>query len=476
MKNDLEIKIERRKVSELIPSVRNSRTHSEDQVKQIAASIKEFGFLNPVLIDSENNLIAGHGRVLAAENLRLKTVPAIVVVHLDETQRRALAIADNKIPLNAGWDTNILKLEIDELMKAGADVQLVAFSGDELAELFGLEPTKGKTADDYEPPEYPIVSKLGDLWELGDHRLLCGSATNSTDVKSLMDGQRASMLFTDPPYGISWQSEHHSEIEGDSLRGDSLVKNLLVPALKEVLKHCDQEAGCYIWHGVQTREDFSESLKMSGLKELAYIIWAKPNIVLGGNHYRNSYEPCFYAARDGVKPKFYGGLDEPNIWRVQVNGELSQTAVLGRGLVVLNGSGGKLYIKGKEPKAEKIRSVRISENRPLYVLGEDPAGSIWEISKDTTKYVHPTQKPVELSLRAIQNSSLPGEIVLDPFLGSGSTLIGAEKLKRKCYGMDIDPKYVDTIIRRWQDFTGKDGILFNSNGRTYESVRQERVG
>lgn len=474
---DIELKIQKKKIQDLIPSARNARTHSEEQVKQIANSIKEFGFLNPVLVDKTNTIIAGHGRVLAAESLRMKSVPAIVVNHLSEVQQIAHALADNKTALNSGWDTDILKVELEELQKAGYDLTLTAFSGDELAALAGIEPANGKTPDDYVPAEHPIVTQLGDCWILGGHRILCGSATNPKDTKRLMDGEKASMIFTDPPYGVSYASENLGQIKNDELRKDQLLKDLLVPAFKELVKHATTGAAFYIWHASSSREDFVHALSAAGLIERQYLIWVKPALVLGHADYHWNHEPCFYASKEGDTPKFYGARDQVTTWYVTYKTTKGQATVLGKGIIVIDGEGGKIFIQPRENRIQKkLRTVRISKDQPLLIASEgEGKTSAWEVSRDTTKYIHPTQKPVDLSIRATQNSSAVGEIILDLFLGSGSTLIGAEKMKRRCFGMDLDPRWVDAAVRRWQEFTGGDATLEGTK-KTYKQISLQRVG
>jgi len=471
------VEITYKKTSDLIQSARNARVHSDEQVEQIARSLKEFGFINPVLLEPNDTIVAGHGRILAAKKVGIKEVPCIVLGFLDETQRKAFALADNKIPLNAAWDMNMLQMELQELQVSGFDMEVLAFSADELSDIFNETAGGGDSADDTHPPvvKGKAVSKIGDIWCLGEHRVMCGSATNPEQVKKLMDGEQASLVFTDPPYGISFESEHHDVIEGDDLRGENLCRDLLIPAFKEMVKSVRENSAFYIWHGVQTREDFVHAIKMAGLREIQYLIWQKPGMVMGGLDYRNIYEPCFYAARVGEAPRFFGGRDEPNVWSVTLKGEKELATTMGNGLLLIDENhGGKIYIKAKETKNKKVRTLRVGAGQSVVVYNEDRHGTLWEVAKDTVKTVHPTQKPVELAMRAINNSSQPGEIVLDLFLGSGMTLIGAEKLKRRCFGMDLDPAYVDVVVQRYQSFTGKEAKLQGS-GSSFTKVMEERL-
>lgn len=380
-------------LSSLIPYARNSRTHSDSQVAQIAASIKEFGFTNPVLIDEQGGIIAGHGRVLAAQKLGLKTVPAITLSHLTEIQRKAYVIADNKLALNAGWDDELLRLEFAELEQAGFDLELTGFSLDEIDALEVTEVAEGLTDEDAVPeaPEEP-VSKLGDVWLLGRHRLMCGDSTSIDDVDRLMNGQKADMVFTDPPYNVAFKgrSGKHDVIKNDKLAEADF--NDFISRVCQTIKAADPKV-YYIWCNWKFY-----GVLQSLLDYKTCIVWAK-NVFGMGDGYRHQHEFCLF------------------------NGKIDQ-----------------------EIKNES---------------------DLWEIKKDHN-YVHPTQKPVALSVRAFGNH-VKLLNVLDLFGGSGSTLIGAEQTGRNAYIMELDPKYVDVIIKRWQDFTGKQAI-HEETGKTYAEL------
>jgi DNA modification methylase len=376
-------------VDKVIPYAMNSRTHDDSQVTQLAASIREFGFTNPILLDDDNNLIAGHGRLMGAKKLGMSEVPAIVVTGLDDRKRRALVIADNKLALNAGWDDEILKNELSDL--AGDFGELMGFSEDELVALLQPEQVDGLTDEDEVPeaPETP-VTVLGDVWVLGNHRLMCGDSCSIDAVDKLMDGNAVELVFTDPPYnvGFNGRSGKHDVIKNDNL-SDADFANF-IEEVCNTIRTINPKA-YYIWcnwnfYGIlQGKLDYKTC-----------IVWAK-NVFGMGNGYRHQHEFCL----------FNGKIDE----------------------VVKNES------------------------------------DLWEVKKDT-KYVHPTQKPVALSVRAFGNH-IKLLNVLDLFGGSGSTLIGAEQTGRKAFVMELDPKYCDVIIKRWQDFTGKkavhaeSGIAFN---------------
>jgi DNA modification methylase len=387
----------KRNVNDLIPYVNNSRTHSDEQINQIASSIKEFGFTNPVLIDSDGGIIAGHGRVMAAKKLGVDEVPCIELVGLTDAQKKAYIIADNQLPLNAGWDLDMLKIELETLQEMDFDLQLLGFDDDFMDGLLEEDPCEGLTDEDAvpEPPEKP-VSVLGDLWQLGNHRLMCGDSTSIDAVEKLMGGATVDLLFTDPPYNVAFngRSGKHDVIKNDNLADDDF-KNFIDDVL-QVIKTINPRV-YYIWC----------NWKFYGILqgELSYkscIVWAK-NVFGMGNGYRHQHEFCLY------------------------NGEIDG------------------HIKNES--------------------------DLWSVKKDTN-YVHPTQKPVALSVRAFSNH-IKQKNVLDLFGGSGSTLIGAEQTGRNAFLMELDEKYVDVIINRWQDFTGKKAIHIES-GKTYDELKGER--
>lgn len=370
----------------LIPYAKNSRTHSEAQVAQIAGSIKEFGFNNPVLIDEDNGIIAGHGRVMAAQKLGLQAVPCIRLAHLSDTQRKAYVIADNRLALNAGWDDQMLTVELQELDSESFDLSLLGFEADELNALLNpIKETEGLTDEDEVPevPEEP-KTKPGDIYKLGRHRLMCGDSTSIDAVEKLMDGNKVDLIFTDPPYNVAFngRSGKHEVIKNDNL-SEQEFENFITDVCNTI-QLIDPKA-YYIW----CNWDFYGALQ-GKLPYKACIVWAK-NVFGMGQGYRHQHEFCL----------FNGKIDE----------------------VVKNES------------------------------------DLWSIKKDT-KYVHPTQKPVALSVRAFGNH-IKLTNVLDLFGGSGSTLIGAEQTGRTCYVMELDPKYCDVIVKRWEDFTGQKAELCN---------------
>ena len=408
----MNIKIVMRKVGDLIPYVNNSRTHSDDQVAQIAASIKEFGWTNPILVGANNSIIAGHGRLMAARKLKMNEVPTIELDYLTDVQRKALIIADNKLALNSDWDLGLLSLELEELQELEFDLALTGFSEDELAKLLEPEQVDGLTDENAVPevPDEPIT-KLGDIYQLGNHRLMCGDSTSIDAVDKLMNGQKADMIFTDPPYGMSYgggraQGDNvkfknrsggikaHGMILGDDKTGDDLIQ-LIRDALLSAVTTSKEGSSAYVCFPWRTYTEFEAAMLECGLKASACIVWDKKSIGLGQANYRPQHEFIFYC------------------------------------------KGGAWY-------------------------GDKAQSDVWYMSRGATgQYVHPTQKPVELIEKAINNSSKAGDIVIDCFGGSGSTMIAAEKIGRHSRLMELDPKYCDVIVKRWEEFTGKKAELLN---------------
>jgi len=376
------MQIEQLKVGDLIPYVNNSRTHSDEQVMQVASSIKEFGFTNPILIDDDGGIIAGHGRLMAAKKLGLVEVPCIRLGHLSEAQRKAYVIADNQLALNSGWDLDTLKLEIDRLGELDFDIELLGFDDDFLTSLMIEEPGEGLTDEDAVPeaPETPTTVE-GDVWVLGKHRLMCGDSTNIDAVDTLMGGHKVDMLFTDPPYNVAFngRSGKHDVIKNDNLSDGDF--STFIDDVIQTIKTIDPPI-YYIW----CNWNFYGILQ-NQLEYKTCVVWAK-NVFGLGNGYRHQHEFCLF------------------------NGKIDG------------------HIKNES--------------------------DLWSIKKDS-KYMHPTQKPVELSVRAFSNH-IKQKNVLDLFGGSGSTLIGAEQTGRNAFVMELDPKYCDVIIKRWQEFTGKQAI------------------
>jgi DNA modification methylase len=460
------------------PYQKNARAHPPEQVAAIVANIRGTRFMKPLLVDERGEILAGHGAFMAAQQIGMTEIPVIQHRGLTQAQKRAYRIADNKVAEQSIWDTKILLDEFAELRAMGADLGLTGFAEKEIELMLRPPPS-----DRSEPPERKpggrVVTQLGDLWLLGEHRLLCADSTKATSLKTLMGGAQAQCVFTDPPYGISYEapSGDHAVIKGDDLRRGKL-QTMLHGAFVAAMPHVRQDAGWYIWHASGTREEFSRAMRDVGLVELSTIIWAKPGQVLGWSDYRWSHEPCFYAARQGVKPAFHGDRSETTVWRLRArkaNGE-ALTAI-GSGVTLVTKDGQEIHVGPVPKNGKKVRHVYADETVLLQQSG-GPADNVWEVSrggghgKENT--IHPTMKPVELARRAIGNSTREGEIVLDLFAGSSSTIIGAEQTGRLGYALELDPKYVDAGVRRWQDLTGKQAT-HAADKKTFDAIAKSRA-
>lgn len=405
MSNSLSIDYE--SVEALIPYAANSRTHSEEQVAQIAASIREFGWANPILIDGDNTIIAGHGRLLAARKLGMDKVPIICLDHLSKAQQRALVIADNKLALNAGWDLEMLKVELSDLGDLGFDLALTGFSEDEVA-AFTADKTEGITDPD-DIPDAPAVpvSVPGDLWLLGKHRLLCGDSTSIDDMDRLTAGQAADMWLTDPPYNVAYEGKTKDalKIQNDSMSDDQF-RQFLRDAYVAADAALKPGAVFYIWHADSEGYNFRGAAQDAGWKIRQCLIWKKSAMVMGRQDYQWKHEPCLYGWKDGAG----------HLWAA----DRKQTTVL-------------------------------------------------EFDKPSRNGEHPTMKPVALFEYQMLNNTKGGDIVLDSFGGSGTTLIAAEKNGRIARIMELDPRYCDVIVKRWQDFTGQDATHAET-GKTFNET------
>ena len=395
------IQVEQTPVDALIPFARNARTHSDEQVKQIAASIREFGFNNPILIRDDLTVIAGHGRLAAAKVLGLKEVPTISLAHLTPLQVRAYVLADNKLALNAGWDDEMLALELEELAMEGFDTALTGFDEVEIGALLADKTEEGLTDEDAVPeaPGEP-TTKLGDVWLCGNHRVMCGDSTSIDAVNKLMKGNKAALVFTDPPYGVEYQSNMRTKSEKFSvLKNDD--KFLDITPIIELVS----DGWVFVWTSWKVQTKWIEMFSGFGYPT-NIVIWHKPG----------------------------GGM-----------GDLSRTFLSDYEVALV-------WHRGAELCGKRI-------------------GSVWKINKDGAyTYVHPTQKPVELSKEALDKTTVIGASVLDLFGGSGSTLIGCESMGRKAFLMELDPRYSDVIVKRWQEFTGKKAVL-ESNGKTFDELK-----
>lgn len=448
-----------KKVSELIPYENNPRKNDK-AVPAVAKSIQKFGFKVPIVIDKNNIIVNGHTRLKAAKKLGLETVPCIVADDLTPEQIRAFRLADNKVGEIATWDDDKLEEELTELTGI-IDMQDFGFE-----DFFSkdAQETVQPGDDDVKEPAAVFV-KPGDLWVLGRHKLLCGDATKDTDVDRIMAGEKAQLVHTDPPYGVSYvtQSGKFDMIKNDDKTGDDLLSTLLVPAFKEYVRNTDPDAAFYIWHASSTRRDFEDAMLAAGLLEKQYIIWAKPAPVLGHADYQWSHEPCFYGEKAGQHAHFYGDRTQRTVWMATIHRRAAMAASLAGGVVLTDGKGSKIYVSAKTPKGKKLRYVRVSdEGQTVDLQPDSTVSTVWEIGRDS-KTIHPTQKPLEIPIRAINNSSKPGDLVLDFFGGSGSTLIAAEKTGRRCDTIELDPKYCSAIIDRYIETVNDNSQVFRIN-------------
>ena len=399
-------KLEWRSVSTLIPYARNSRTHSDEQIAQIAASIKEFGWTNPILIDGDNGIIAGHGRLSAARKLGHEEVPVIELKDLTETQRKAYIIADNRLALNAGWDNEMLTIELNELLADNFALDILGFDPKELAALLEPDVVEGLTDEDAIPdiPDEP-KTRLGDIYQLGNHRLMCGDST-SIDAVDKLRPETANMIFTDPPYlmdftgGIHGDGSKSFNAKHGSIKNDKMSDKEgddFLDAINSVITSKVDGAFYITFYRLGINKYFA-SMERTGLKCRSLVIWDKGNHTLSNSDYMSMYEPMFYGWVNNHK--FYGGKNGMDIWRIK----------------------------------------RTAKND-----------------------LHPTMKPVELVEKAVLDGSAINGIVLDLFGGSGTTIVACEKHNRHSRIMELDPKYCDVIVKRWEDFTGKKAMLVNAN-------------
>lgn len=379
-------------INKLIPYINNARTHSVEQINKLRSSLREFGFINPVIIDKDYGIIAGHGRVLAAKEEGIDKVPCVLVDYLTEQQKKAYILADNRMALDAGWDEELLKLEIEALKSEDFDIGLTGFDEKDLADLFKTD--EGDVKDD----DYDLTSALekaafvekGDVWIVGRHRLVCGDATTEADVAKLMDGKKANLILTDPPYGVSFKSSSGLTIQNDSMKNDEFY-NFLLAAFKNMVTHLEPGGGAYVFHADTEGLNFRKAFIDAGLHLAGCCIWVKNSLVLGRSDYQWQHEPVLYGFLQNGKHKWFSDRKQTTIWNFD------------------------------KPKR--------NEN-------------------------HPTSKPLDLLAYPLKNSTQANAIVVDTFGGSGSTLMACENTNRICYTMELDEKYASVILRRYVEDTG----------------------
>lgn len=391
-------------ISKLVPYVNNARTHSPEQVLKLRSSLREFGFINPIIIDRDYGIIAGHGRLLAAKEEGITEVPCVFVDYLTEAQKKAYILADNRMAMDAGWDEELLRVEIEALQGEAFDVSLTGFDEKELADLF-----KDGSDSDAEDDDYDLSAALekaafverGDIWMVGRHRLMCGDATSAEDVAALMDGRKANLILTDPPYGVSFKSSSGLTIQNDSMKDEEFY-NFLLSSFKNMADHLEKGGAAYVFHADTEGLNFRRAFIDAGFHLAGCCIWVKDSLVLGRSDYQWQHEPVLYGFMQNRKHSWYS--------------DRKQT-------------------------------------------------TIWNFAKPKRNANHPTSKPLDLLGYPIGNSTQENAIVIDTFGGSGSTLMACEQMNRTCCTMELDEKYASVILRRYVDDTGDaDGVYVIRNG------------
>lgn len=442
--------IELWKTEQLVLLERNPRTHSDEQIDQIAASMREFGFLWPIIVNGETRqIVAGNGRYLAARRLGLKLVPVVEERHLTDAQRRAFIIADNKIALNAGWSNELLAEELPALEELGFDLGITGFSEQELAEILASVPG-GADAEEAPVPELPEVpvSRPGDLWQLGEHRVLCGDATHAADLERLLEGELADAVWTDPPYNVAYEGSAGT-IQNDAL-SDEAFGVFLGSAFRALISVMRSGAPIYMAHSDTGGYTFRRCFLEAGFKLSACLIWRKNALVLSHADYHWQHEPILYGWKPGAAHSWFGARDKTTIHEFaappfQQVGEQEWQIVLGETT---------LLIRGDNLTVEPVHGTVFYENKP------------------TASAEHPTMKPVRLIARMLGNSAKRGAVIVDPFGGSGSTLMASEWLGLKARVLELDPRFVDVMLWRWQEAVGRHATL--ASGETFAAVAEAR--
>ena len=390
-------------VAQLIPYQNNARTHSKEQINKLRSSIREFGFVNPVIIDREYNIIAGHGRIAAAREEGITEVPCVFVDHLTEAQKKAYILADNRMALDAGWDEDLLRVELEALEEMGYDLGLTGFDDKELAALFPAVEAKEDDFDVEAELQKPTFTRAGDVWTLGRHRLVCGDSTNAETYTTLMDGVKANLVITDPPYNVNYEGSA-GKIKNDNMAGEKFYEFLLA-AFKNMESVMAADASIYVFHADTEGLNFRRAFADAGFYLSGCCIWKKQSLVLGRSPYQWQHEPVLYGWKKNGKHQWYTGRKET---------------------------------------------------------------TIWEFDKPKKNGDHPTMKPIPLLAYPIGNSSMANSVVLDPFGGSGSTLIACEQTDRICRTIELDEKFCDVIVNRYIEQVGSaDGVTVLRDGRTY---------
>ena len=400
-------------IDKLIPYARNARTHSKEQILQLRASLREFGFVNPVIVDKDLNIIAGHGRIMAAKEEGIAEVPCVFVEHLTDAQKRAYILADNRLAMNAGWDADMLSVELSDLQGADFDLALLGFDDKELEKLLAEDKNADEDSFDVDAElDKPTFSKAGDIWTLGQHRVICGDSTKFETYTALMQGKQANLIVTDPPYGIDYDKGSAGKIKNDKFDTDESFYTFLFSAFSEMANCLATDGAAYVFHADSKGLVFRKAFDDAGFKLSGCCIWAKNTFTLGRSDYQWCHEPCLYGWKKSGKHNWYGDRKQSTIWHCD-----------------------------KPSRSEK----------------------------------HPTMKPIPLLAIPIANSTQTNAIVLEPFGGSGSTLICCDQLGRVCFAIELDEKFVDVIVNRYIETVGSaDGIFVERDGKQipYAEVAQ----
>lgn len=403
-------------IDKLIPYVNNARTHSKEQITKLRSSLREFGFINPVIIDKDFSIIAGHGRVLAAKEEGITEVPCVLVDYLTEAQKKAYIIADNRFAQDAGWDEELLRVEIEALQGEAFDISLTGFEMSEIDDLFKEDVKDGIQDDNFDVDaelEKPTITKAGDVWQLGNHRLICGDSTKAETYDVLMDGKKANLVVTDPPYNVNYEGSA-GKIKNDNMGNDAFYQ-FLFDAFVNMEKAMAADASIYVFHADTEGLNFRKAFADAGFYLSGTCIWKKQSLVLGRSPYQWQHEPCLFGWKKSGKHQWYSGRKET---------------------------------------------------------------TIWEFDKPKKNGDHPTMKPVPLIAYPIMNSSMSNCIVLDPFGGSGSTLIACEQTNRICYTIELDEKFCDVIVKRYIEQMGSSDnvtVLREKNTYPYNEVVDENM-
>lgn len=391
-------------IEKLVPYVNNARTHSPEQINKLRSSLREFGFINPVIIDRDYGVIAGHGRILAAKEEGIKEIPCVFADHLTEAQKKAYIIADNRMAMDAGWDEELLRVEIEALQAEAFDLSLTGFDEKELADLF--QEDSEVEDDDFDVDgelKEPAVTQMGDVWTLGRHRLVCGDSTKEETYEVLMQGQKANLVLTDPPYNVNYEGAA-GKIKNDNMAGDKFYQFLL-DAFINMEKVMANDASIYVFHADTEGLNFRKAFADAGFYLSGCCIWMKPSLVLGRSPYQWQHEPCLYGWKKKGKHQWYADRKQTTIWS-------------------------------------------------------------FEKTKKNTD--HPTMKPIPLLAYPIKNSTMSNTLVLDPFGGSGSTLIACEQTDRSCFTIELDEKFCDVTVKRYIEQVGSaDEVSVLRDGKTY---------